>query len=310
VRFRETLRETPEMDLKFRNLVVVGMGGSGIVGDILRDYLEWEIGMTVKTIQDSSLPKDVSREDLVLGISFSGNTIETLKTIKQALDKGIRVVAITTGGELKRLAERRGFPVVISQGALAPRAALPQLSASALKLVLNNIEGVEAMYDIAEALDRESHEYSLEREENRAYRLAYNMWGLMPIFYANTRYSSLLHRAKSSINENAKLSVYYGVFPEGYHNEIEIYDEISDPLILPIILKAPEDDLDPLIKHLEDIEVEHIIVELRGENQLERILRGILLVDVASIYLAYLRKRDPYKIDVIEKIKKMRGREI
>jgi len=303
-RFQKALEKTPSLGISYKTLYVVGMGGSGIVGDILRDYLGME--MDIRVFKYTRLPSCVGKGDLVLAVSFSGNTIETLSSVSDALSKGADVIGITTGGKLLELSEKKGFNVIRVEKALAPRAALPQLIATALKIILGE-KAVEELMKIADVLRDEASEYSLDTRDNKAFKLAYYIWGRLPILYADEGYLSILHRAKSSLNENAKINAYYQTFPEGYHNEVEAFKEIIDPVAYPIIFKDHGDNLEPFIKHLDDLEMDYLIIDLVGESRIEKILRAILLTDVASIYLAYLRKKDPFEIDVINKLKKMRG---
>ncbi len=303
-RFQKALETTPSLDISYKTLYVVGMGGSGIVGDILRDYLGME--KDIRVFKYTRLPRYVDDEDLVLAVSFSGNTIETLSSVSDALSKGAEVVGITTGGKLFELGEKKGFKVIRVEKALAPRAALPQLIATALKITLGET-ALEELMKIAGVLRDEAARYSLDAKDNRAFKLGYYIWGRLPILYADETYSSILHRAKSSLNENAKINAYYQTFPEGYHNEVEAFEEIIDPVTYPILFKDEGDNLEPFIKHLDDLEMDYLIIDLVGDSRIEKILRAILLTDVASIYLAYLRKKDPFEIEVINKLKKMRS---
>ena len=305
-RFIESLDETSFITDDFQRLAVVGMGGSGIVGDILRDHLIWDDGITVDVVKNSKLPRYIDKEDFVIGISFSGNTIETISAVREALEKGVRILVITTGGKLLEMSKEKKFPVILVKKALAPRAGLPQLLGATLKTITSDEDSLSRYVRIGKILEKKGVEYSLENEMNEAFKLAYHMWGRLPIFYANIRYYSLLHRAKSSVNENAKINAYYTVFPEGFHNEVEAYEELTDPSILPIIFRDENDEIEYLIRHLEKLGIEHIIIDLKGEDILEKILLNILMIDVASIYLSYLRRKNPLEINIINKIKEWR----
>ena len=306
-RFIRSIERTPFITDEFKRIIVIGMGGSGIVGDIIRDLYIWDKDITVEVIKNSKLPKHIEKErDLVVGVSFSGNTIETISAVKEAVDKEIRVIAVTTGGKLSSMLIKKNIPVILIEKALAPRAGLPQLLGSTLKAITSDGKILDKYKKIGEILKKKADEYDVENEMNKAFTLAYYMWGRLPIFYGNLRYYSILHRVKSSINENAKVNAYYSIFPEGFHNEVEIYEEYIDPNILPIILKDEYDELESLINHFDDMNIEYLILTLEGKDALEKILTTILLVDVASIYLSYLRRRNPYEIHVINKIKKFR----
>lgn len=307
-RFIRSIEEAPFITDEFEKIIVIGMGGSGIIGDILRDIFIWNTNIIIEVVKNSKLPGYIDKEkDLIIGVSFSGNTIETISTVKEALDKNMRVVGVTTGGKLFSILKKRNIPAALVEKALAPRAGLPQLLGSTLKIITSDEKLLKEYKEIGETLKKKADEYRIENEMNRAFMLAYYMWGRLPIFYGNIKYHSLLHRAKSSINENAKINAYYTVFPEGFHNEIEAYEEYTDPNILPVIFKEKNDEMDCLIKHFEELNIEYLIIDLTGKSSLEKILTGILLVDMSSIYLSYLRRKKPYEINVINKIKRYRG---
>ena len=305
-RFIESLDKTSFITDDFQRLFIVGMGGSGIVGDIIRDYLIWNKDIAVDVVKNSKLPKYIDEDDFLIGISFSGDTIETISAVQEALEKGIRILVITTGGKLLEISKEKKFPVILVKKALAPRAGLPQLLGATLKAIVSDKDLLSQYVMIGKTLEKKGFEYGLENEMNKAFKLAYHMWGRLPIFYSNIRYYSLLHRAKSSINENAKINAYYTVFPEGFHNEVEAYEELTDPSILPIIFRDEDDEIEYLIKHLEKLDIEFITIDLKGENNLEKILLNILMIDVASIYLSYLRRKNPLETNIINKIKKWR----
>ncbi len=308
-RFIRSVDRTSFITDEFEKIIIVGMGGSGIVGDILQDLYIWDKDIAVDVVKNSRLPKHVEgKRDLVIGISFSGNTLETISSVKEAIDKGIRVIGITTDGELSSLLMKKNIPVILIEKALAPRAGLPQLLGSTLKAITSDEKKLDRYKEIGGILKKKAGEYGIDNEMNKAFTLAYYMWGRLPIFYGDLRYHSILHRAKSSINENAKVSAYYSMFPEGFHNEVEVYEEYIDPNMLPIILKDEYDGMKPLIKHLDEMNIEYLTLSLEGRDVLEKILSTILLVDVASVYLSYLRRRNPFEIYVINKIKMLRGR--
>ncbi len=308
-RFRDAYERTEPIDFEFNRLIIAGMGGSGIVGDIIRDFLEYEYGLITYVIKDSIVPIKLSRDDLFIGISFSGNTIETIDAVLNALKMNAKIVVVTTDGLLSKLAEEKGFKAVIIEPALAPRAGLPQMLGATLKLLSTIVNLKNEYIRIAEALDDDCKKYDISVKENRAYKLAYNMLGRLPVVYSHRKYRAVLHRIKSSINENAKMNAYYAVAPELYHNEIESYEEVIDPGILPILLMDDEENdiLKYLSRYFEEFKIDYIYMLYEGKTYLEKMLRMITLFDIASIYLAGLRRIDPYEIKAINVIKKWRS---
>jgi len=293
----------------YERIAIVGMGGSGIVGDIIRDISYDRFKGLIIPVKDDGLPLHINSEYLVIGVSYSGNTFETLKSVRNAMNRGCKLILVSTGGKMGEMAREMGIDFIEVSESLAPRSGLPQLLGSTLGILSRLLDiRDKAIRGISRALTDDGSKYSIEREFNRAFEVAYDMWGRQPILYADVKYASLLHRGKSSLNENAKINVYYSVFPEAYHNEVEAYEYIQDPIILPVIFMDDEDELMPFINHLEEMRIEHLMINLYGEGHLEKLLRGILLIDVASIYLAYLLRRRPLDTDVINKLKGVRQR--
>jgi glucose/mannose-6-phosphate isomerase len=306
-RFLNALNNVERIDSNDKKIAIIGMGGSGIVGDIINDCFKWEYGKHIEVFKIDTLPKYIDKDYLVICVSFSGNTIETLSSLKDAIDRGAEVIGVSKGGKLLEMSKKYGFKFIPVEDALAPRAGLPQLLGSVLKLLSDGEYSKDMLYNIGKILDEEVDKYRLNRKYNRAFKLAYYIWGRQPILYANSRYVSVLHRAKSSFNENSKISAYYQEFPEGYHNEVEIYSSHIDPIHLPVILDDDKETLKPLMEFLETRNIDYIEIIFEGKSMLEKILRMIILMDIASIYLSYLRKIDPLIIESITELKGKRG---
>ena len=114
--------QTPNNEIQ--NVIICGMGGSGIGGDFVSKWLEDEIMVPIKIIKDYAIPAFVSKNSLVIGSSYSGNTEETLSAVEQAIGKGAHVIGITSGGKMKALCESHGFDTIIVPGGNPPRTAL------------------------------------------------------------------------------------------------------------------------------------------------------------------------------------------
>lgn len=305
----KTYRASESIDGKYNTVLVVGMGGSGIVGDILKFYLEYETGTHVDIYKDWIIPPTKIDADLLIFISFSGNTIETIEAFKRALNKvgPKKIIVITTNGVLEKIAEENNVKKLVIEKALAPRSGLPQLLGATLKIFRGELgQKLDMVIEkISRELARDAKENFIDRKGNRAYNIAFHIWGRYPIFYGSSRTYPVLARAKAMINENAKLSGYYQIYPEGYHNEVEIFDEQIDPVLLPLIIKwKHENDIfRPLIEFMDEKEIEFYEIVINGETYLEYVMKAILLLDMSSIYLAYLTRRDPLETRVIKLIK-------
>ena len=297
------------VDENYNKVLIMGMGGSGIVGDIIKYYLEYTTDITVNVYKDWRIPQRKINADKLIFISFSGNTIETLEAFKNSLKKinPEKITVITTDGALQKIADENKVNKIIIEKALAPRSGLPQLLGATIKIFRNTLgESLDnEIKKISRELEKDGEEYYIDKKENRAYNIAYHIWGRYPIFYGSTRSYPILARAKAMINENSKLSGYYQVYPEGYHNEVEIFDEQIDPVLLPLIIRwsKEEDIFKPLTEFMEENEIEFYEIIVDGETYLEYLMKAILLLDMSSIYLAYLTRRDPLETKVIKIIK-------
>jgi glucose/mannose-6-phosphate isomerase len=242
----------------YRNIVVTGLGGSAIGGDILRSYAQSRAEVPVLVNRDYSLPAFINSESLVLAVSYSGNTEETLSSTQAALDKGAAVIAVTSGGKLADLANRHECAVVTIPGGMSPRAATGYLFTplamilAGLEIIPDPIKDIRETITILKTIREESHP-GVETEKNQARQIAKVMNGQLPIIWGssgNTETAAM--RWKTQINENAKCPAYFNVFPELNHNEIVGFD-VPDELLtrqVVVILKDADDHpqvaVDPL----------------------------------------------------------------
>lgn len=306
-RLEKSFNNATELDEKHRNIVVIGMGGSGIVGDILRDYINLRRkNISVYVYKGIKPPKKVVKKSLVIGVSHSGNTIETINTLLDIRDDAKRIAVVTTGGRLEKLADKYSWIKILVEPALAPRAGLPQLLGATLKLINKCLRIEHKISRVSKKLKRLGDRLSLKKKENEAYMYAKDIWGRIPAIYSYERYIGILHRIKSSFNENSKINAYYSTFPEGYHNEVEAYEDISNTVI-PLILRDKDEEIDYLIHYLRNIGMDYILYSMKEKDPLERIFTTIMFFDIVSIYLAYLRRMDPYEIKAINIIKGLRS---
>jgi len=305
-RLREAYQETSSLDKIYRKIVIVGMGGSGIVGDILRDYVILSrYPIDIYVYKGSYPPKRILRNSLLIGISHSGNTRETIEMVKYGSKYSREIVVVTSGGKLAEYADDNKWIKVVIKPALAPRAGLPQMIGSTLKLLSKSLRIGKKVMRASNKLSKEIIKINLSRRYNEAYKYAKSIWGSIPIFYGKEGYKGVLHRIKSSFNENSKIHVYYALIPEAYHNEIEAY-ETYDQFIIPILL----DDGDPIFSYMKNYfeihNINYMIYNMKHKDLLSRILSTVLFFDIVSIYIAYLRHIDPYEINAINEIKNMK----
>jgi glucose/mannose-6-phosphate isomerase len=300
------------------SIVTLGMGGSGIGGDIVKALLEPNSKVPVTVCKGYSLPAFVGPDTLVLAISYSGGTEETMTTFRQAVDAGARIIAITSGGSLNDEAKNRGFPVIKVPGGLQPRAALGYLSLTVMVALakLGFIKNIKA--DIDETLEilkmMSEHMGSASPAGNNiAKQLAGRFYEKMPVVYGSEGIPAVAAlRWKCQFNENSKVPAFWHQFPELNHNEIVGWQELGDVAekCCLITLRSPGENartqkrIEISLPFLEGIVGESLQVWSEGDSDLARLYSLIYLGDFTSVYLAILNGVDPTPVERIQLLKK------
>jgi len=311
--FPEQLKFTPEVkgkpfEYEGDKVFVAGMGGSGAVGDFLLDWLKRDIVV----VKGYNLPNFAKPEDLVILVSYSGDTEETLSVLEDALKLGCRCVSITSGGKLEDISLNKGFPVFKVPMGYQPREAYGYLLKAcvySLRLLGYIDEDTYKVFlEASESLNR--HKDSLHGEDSPTYEIAAKIYRRIPIIYS--QYVSIGIRWKNQINENANNFAHFSAFPEQNHNDIEGFDFpefIKDKAYL-IFLKTDYDH--PRVKKrmeiVKDILKDDVVgvseVEAEGNSEVEQMLYLIWFGDLVSYWLAIQNSTDPYRIDRIKTLKR------
>ncbi|MBM3266931.1 MAG: bifunctional phosphoglucose/phosphomannose isomerase [Candidatus Sericytochromatia bacterium] len=301
--------------LRPRQILVAGMGGSAISGDLARTLLApaWDIPVAVW--RQPGLPRWASPADLLVFLSYSGETSETLAAFGEAAARGIPGVAITVGGTLAARAGAAGIPILPLSPGWQPRAALGELYFT----LLGVLHALGAPIDPEPALATlraRREEYGPATRDNLAMRIAATLQGTgahnggprLPaaVFGVASSTEAVALRWKCQLNENAKATVLYNVFPELTHNEI-VNLATAGPTRGPlIVLRDPADP--PLLRRQVDAAIDLLggaAYDLQGEgpDALARQLSLVLLGDYASVYLAVLAGVDPMPVEPIVALK-------
>ena len=309
----EQIEEALKIELKnrlaekrYNKIIISGMGGSSIAGKIVQSCL-WESSIPVFLSRDYSLQKFADADTLVFAISYSGNTEETLSSLKTAYSKGCQTIGITSGGKmLKRFIENKQ-PYLKVPPNLQPRASLIYQFVPILKVLadLRIIKDPElSLLGAAKAFRKESENYN-----EQARNLADKLIGKIPLIYSSERMSSIAYRWKTQFNENSKIHSFSNSFPELNHNEIVGYSNMNGEYHV-ILLEDQRDHprirerikLTRKIISEKDIPSTHMV--LRGDSSLASMLSAVHIGDLTSIYLAELTNTDPEAVEVIEQLKK------
>jgi glucose/mannose-6-phosphate isomerase len=297
-------------------LVVAGMGGSAIGGDLLRALLAPDAPVPVVVVRDERLPAFVGPQTLVVACSYSGNTEETLAAYDAARARRAPLVAVTSGGALAARARADGHPVVAVPGGLQPRAALGLLLLPLVRLACELGLGLpEPQIGRARALlDGLAGRWgpAVPATDNPAKRLAAAASGLPAIYAASPATEPVALRWKTQINENAKRPAVWGALPEIAHNEIVGWEGRGPgaPEVA-IVLRDADDGpragvrVEAVRALLGDRARPVAEVWSQGADRLERLLSLVLFGDFVSAYLAVLGGVDPTPVAAIDRIKRL-----
>ena len=299
-----------------QNIVIAGMGGSAIGGDVVSVLERLNINIPYSVCRDYSIPKWVNKNSLVICSSYSGNTEETLSAFYQSLDRGANICGITTGGTLlEKLKEYKKDYITIPSG-LQPRAALAYSFIPIIKLLekLSIFKSDINSWIISaiKTLEKNRDIYSLENDDNPVYRLAYRIYKKIPIIYSdNSTMRINAIRLKGQINENSKMLAYCNEIPELNHNEIvgwQNNSEIFKDLCVIWLEDARDNKRNKIRKQitesiLNDIEIEQYSIQMDGDTFQERFLNMIHYGDWLSFWCAIFHKTDPSPVEKIIKLK-------
>lgn len=302
---------------RYDNILICGMGGSAIGGDILRTFAQIKASIPLIVSRDYRIPNFVNDRTLVITVSFSGNTEETLQAYHLCRERQARIICVTSGGQIAGLARENGDGLAIIPGDLVPRAASGYLLAT-VALILEELEllpGVkEEIIETVQVLIslRRQLEPAADESANRAKQIAKSLKDNLPLIWGVTGSSeAAAMRWKGQINENAKSPAFYSLFPELNHNEIvglELPKEILSRLVI-IILKDKYDDERnqkriEITKGIVLDKVKKIIeIDSVGQSFLTRLYSLIYTGDYVSFYLALEYGIDPVPVKVIDFLK-------
>lgn len=301
-------------------VIILGLGGSAIGGDLVSALALEEGGPPVLVHRDYNLPPSVDEKALVIASSYSGNTEETLSSFAQALKTGAKKLAITTGGRLKALAEENGIPVFTFHYIAEPRAALGYGLFSILGLfqklgLLSISEDIKRAIRVLEELSPKL-DPRVPLDTNPAKRLATRLLGRLVLIYGAGILSKVALRWKTQFNENSKTWAFYECFPELNHNAVVGYrfpPWLAEKAFV-VLLHSPSLHPRILVRYkvtaeiLTDAGVEHEVIQAQGESPLSQLMSAVLLGDYVSYYLAMLNNIDPSPVAVIDYLKERLGK--
>lgn len=301
-----------EMNLKktsgnFQGAVICGMGGSALPGDVLRTWLK-KTGKEIllELHRNFYLPKSAGQNKLVVCVSYSGNTEETVSSINEALKNSLSLACIASNGKVADICEKNQLPFIRIPSGLMPRQALGY-QFSALVRILNNYGLVsDEMVSEVASLDKKLDSLGLE-EQGKV--IAKKLDEKIPLIYSSRDNLVLARIFKINFNENSKTPAFFNYFPELDHNELAGFSLPRNDF--KAVILRDEDDFEEIKKQMEITagllkkrKVETEFVDIKGQDALTKIFSSIILSSWASYYLAKEKKVGPWSIEIVEELKK------
>jgi glucose/mannose-6-phosphate isomerase len=296
-----------ENTLPFSNIMISGLGGSGIGGTIVSELVSGESKYPIFVNNDYTLPQWVNEKTLFIACSYSGNTEETLAATMEAIDRGCIVVCISSGGQILDVAFENAFPFIQIPDGYPPRTAL-SFSICALFGVLYayGVLTEKPWQDLADAAA-----FLKEQEatiQQKAEMLSKKYHNKIPAIYAAQGYAGVAVRWRQQINENAKMLCWHHILPEMNHNELVGWAGGSNQIgvvMLRTIDDHPRTSVRMDLCHELFAEKTEVVetVWADGDTRLKRVFYLINLGDWLSYYLAIARSVDPIEVKVIDYLK-------
>ncbi len=305
---------------RIANVVVMGMGGSGVAGDIVSALAAPLMPVPVSVAKGYECPAFIGPTTLVIAVSFSGNTEETLTAATAAHDAGAPVVAVTSGGRLAELAGEWAAPLYEVDAAIPmPRAAVGAISVAPLVALerAGLLSGIAGWVDaaVAQLRSRQAGTGAAADSLDSIVRAAGN-GEMTPVFYGGGALGAVAAgRAKAQINENAKIPAFASFMPELCHNELAGWDQAGRLVDgSPLAIIALRHDFEhPQLGRRYDfthgvldrarIAVPHAELHAAGYGPMAQLFDLIYQVDVLSLRVASAARRDPGPIPLLEELK-------
>ena len=304
--------------ISYESLLIMGMGGSGVAGDVLKLLSNSVVSTEVTVVKNYVIPSNlIKKKPFCLFISYSGNTEETISGLNEAIANNFNWAVISSGGKLIDLAKSHQKEYIQIPSGLQPRAAFGYLT-QAVSIILDNNENTNFVHQLYEAgtylneLLEDAKDSEIEQLANTYSKKIMNK---TCVIYGGTEVTELVSsRWKTQINENSKSKAFIGSMPEVHHNEILSWQADRNGSMenfIVIFLRSPFEH--PQIKKRfkltekllgDKVEILNISTK-ESNNKLKILMELVLLGDLLSICLADYLKMVPEDIDTIEELKKL-----
>lgn len=291
----------------FANVVISGLGGSGIGGSIVSEITSEEAVAPIVINKDYFIPGFVNEKSLVVISSYSGNTEETIHAMNQALKKNATVVSVSSGGQVIDIARKNNLPYILVPGGMPPRSCLGY-SLTQLFFVLNRAEIISNRFE----KELETTVRLLNREKDTIKKIAAEvtekLYDKIPVIYSAAGFEGVAMRFRQQVNENSKMLCWHHVIPEMNHNELVGWVDKNERI--GVVIFRNSSDYSRTQKRIENNKeviagCTTTVIELfsKGESKLEKALYLVHLGDWISLYMAQKRGVDATEVNVIDRLK-------
>lgn len=315
-RYEVIIHEGSNQRRDFKNIVIAGMGGSALAADMVRVLTAGWLHLPLEVVKGYDLPGFVGEETLVIAVSHSGNTEETLSCYQQALDKKSCLAVMSTGGELIKRANNDNITYAQIPAGTQPRMSTVYHLRGLLKLLQHFwvIDGdlYNQVADSADWLEGKISHWTpaVPEKNNLAKQIAKMTIGKTLVMSGGELTWPLAYKWKISWNESAKNLAFSNQYPEFNHNEFIGWS--SQPVEKPFTIFDIRSNLERArIRERMELSDRLLsgkrpkahVLELQGRTLMQQLLWGLVLADAASIYTAILNGVNPGPVHLIETLK-------
>jgi len=290
-----------------QNIVVTGLGGSGIGGSILSELIQDECPVPITVNKDYFLPNFVNAHSLVIICSYSGNTEETLSAMDQAIAKKAQIVCVTSGGKVSEIAKQHNFDLIMIPGGHPPRSCIGYSLIQLFKIVqFNGLAKTDLLSQAKNSIALLDSEKGAIQTE--ATHISKTLLNKIPVIYSLGSCEAVAVRFRQQINENSKMLCWHHNFPEMNHNELVGWTTKNDNLA--VVTFKTSFDYERTVKRYDickplfakySSSVTEIVA--KGISKVEQFIYLINIGDWISCYIADLKNIDAVEVDVITNLK-------
>lgn len=292
---------------EIRNVLIAGLGGSGIGGTIASEMNILECNVPVTVTKGYFMPEFVNENTLVIISSYSGNTEETINVLNLSLERGAQMVAVTSGGIIGETAKTKNFDLILLPGGMPPRACLGYSLVQVLNILFRmGLTKNNPLPQIKSSADLLVKENDAIHQEAKIISTFFK--GKIPVLYSTTFHEGLAIRWRQQINENSKMLCWHHVVPEMNHNELVGWRNKNENLAVLFLLFNDEYE-----RNLKRIEMNKEVIQqytsnvhtlvAKGKNEIEQTFYLNAIGDWVSYYLSIENGVEASEINVINHLK-------